>query len=363
MRSCAPHIGSDVGLDYYASTGIIIFGMEPQSVIAQWQYSRRKLPGRVFSGKDFAYAEGMRFRGMPLLPDTPLISGRITQLELQEGMSLHCVEGQDLYSNRSSLPVGAGLHVVVVLEGKVRVAFGGKWLELDAEQAGKSRARGALISIREDTLFEREWVRGKFERKISVRLSADWLHRHGLMQADPGSGLARFTQEAVAMHEWTLSTRMVSLVERIFDHASAPGLTASLVLQSSACEIVHEALLSLEHNQGRVASIDAPRFQKIHKVRDFLDNREYCHLSVQEIAQIVALSQSTLQRQFKTVFGVSVDAYRREARLKMAHHLLEKEGLSVSQVADRVGYTSAANFSTAFKRHYGVLPKAVRSRI
>ncbi|CFO34701.1 transcriptional regulator [Bordetella pertussis] len=41
---------------------------------------------------------------------------------------------------------------------------------------------------------------------------------------------------------------------------------------------------------------------------------------------------------------------------------LECDGLSVAQAACLAGYTSAANFATAFRRAFGVTPGQLRAR-
>lgn len=333
-------------------------------VASQWQYARRRLLGEVFVGRDFLRERGYRFRDLASSGDMPVITGKIAHIALAPGIGLHCVEGQDLYNDLSSKPIEPGMRIVVVLDGRVRVAFGGKWLVLDTTSAhGRPKPRAAVIGIGQCTTFEREWQHGKHERKVSISLTWQWLLQHGFNPDAVKDGLAQFMQQDVGMHEWMLSGRIVSLAEKILDHCKETSLSSRMLLLASAYEIIQEALVSIEQMKSTDAPMVLHRYQKIHKVRDFLGDEAYMQLTVSEIAKIVALSQSTLQRQFKAVFGVSVDTYRRQARLKVARYLLEKEGLSVGQVADTVGYTSAANFSTAFKRQYGVLPKAVRSRL
>jgi AraC-like DNA-binding protein len=46
--------------------------------------------------------------------------------------------------------------------------------------------------------------------------------------------------------------------------------------------------------------------------------------------------------------------------LLRARQALEQEGRSVGEAADIAGYTSAANFATAFKRHFGITPRQCR---
>jgi len=56
----------------------------------------------------------------------------------------------------------------------------------------------------------------------------------------------------------------------------------------------------------------------------------------------------------------SVFEYVRKRRLERARDALVAEAISVTEAATNAGYTSSANFSTAFKRAFGVPPKSMR---
>ncbi|WP_425487890.1 helix-turn-helix transcriptional regulator [Microvirga lupini] len=72
------------------------------------------------------------------------------------------------------------------------------------------------------------------------------------------------------------------------------------------------------------------------------------------------MSTSSLQRHFRAAFGMTVFEFIRNEKLNEAWRLLMQEGISVGEAAYRAGYSSAANFTTAFKRRFGVLPKHLR---
>ncbi len=57
---------------------------------------------------------------------------------------------------------------------------------------------------------------------------------------------------------------------------------------------------------------------------------------------------------------VAVHGQSDQHRLLRARQALEQEGRSVGEAADIAGYTSAANFATAFKRHFGITPRQCR---
>lgn len=79
--------------------------------------------------------------------------------------------------------------------------------------------------------------------------------------------------------------------------------------------------------------------------------------SCEELAKKVSISTSKLTKGFSSMFGTSVHAYVIDQRLEKAASLLLESNLNVSQVAMLVGYSKPSNFSAAFKKKYGVIPK------
>ncbi len=60
--------------------------------------------------------------------------------------------------------------------------------------------------------------------------------------------------------------------------------------------------------------------------------------------------------------GISTSQFIREYRLKRALELLREENITASEVAYRVGFSSATYFSTSFHKFYGYTPGEVKSR-
>jgi DNA-binding response OmpR family regulator len=100
---------------------------------------------------------------------------------------------------------------------------------------------------------------------------------------------------------------------------------------------------------------DMELMQKIMEVFDqHIGNQE---LSVEKIAQEIGISRTHLHRRLKRIAGISAGELIRTVRLTKAAQLLKEKQINVSQLAYLVGYTSQSNFSTAFKKHFGVSPK------
>ncbi|MDD2545461.1 MAG: response regulator [Burkholderiaceae bacterium] len=79
-----------------------------------------------------------------------------------------------------------------------------------------------------------------------------------------------------------------------------------------------------------------------------------------ELARMVGTNARRLNEAFKRCVGVTVFEYLREERMKAARTLLAKTALEVQDVALELGFTSGANFSTAFKERFGLSPTQFR---
>ncbi|CAE6805381.1 AraC family transcriptional regulator [Paraburkholderia nemoris] len=85
-------------------------------------------------------------------------------------------------------------------------------------------------------------------------------------------------------------------------------------------------------------------------------------LSLEEVARMMNTSARTLKRRLQeggTTFRTLVN----EARSAMAETLLSDEHLTLTEIAERLGYSDLSSFSQAFKRWYGVAPQVYRAEM
>ena len=75
--------------------------------------------------------------------------------------------------------------------------------------------------------------------------------------------------------------------------------------------------------------------------------------TMSELAKVSGLSRSTFFDRFSRTLGLPPMEYLMAWRMAVARKLLRAQGLGIAEVAERVGYSSATTFSTAFSRHVG----------
>lgn len=78
--------------------------------------------------------------------------------------------------------------------------------------------------------------------------------------------------------------------------------------------------------------------------------------TVAALAGEAALSRSAFFERFNRTVGIAPMAYLLAWRMALAKQLLRRREASVTEVAERVGYSSASTFSIAFARHVGQPP-------
>jgi AraC-like DNA-binding protein len=80
--------------------------------------------------------------------------------------------------------------------------------------------------------------------------------------------------------------------------------------------------------------------------------------TMDDLANATAMSRSSFFERFKATVGLPPMEYLLAWRMAVAKHLLRQERMVLAEVAERVGYSSASTFSTAFSRFVGEPPSA-----
>lgn len=85
--------------------------------------------------------------------------------------------------------------------------------------------------------------------------------------------------------------------------------------------------------------------------------------SLAEVAKQVGTYDKKLTRIFRRHLGMTVFAWIREERLHKSQELLADSGMGIQDIAALVGFGSACNFTTAFRRRTGLTPSEYRKRM
>ena len=299
-----------------------------------------------------------------LAPPHPALTTHLTRMrELRPGLHLHFDNAHDQHDLTAQGKLSQGLRIVLLLEGVLDVSYGARRMRLASRG---TCANALLVSVAEPDLFVRRARQGGYARRVSLRLSPAWLEQAAGGAASPA--LDTFMRHHLAMHQWQVSQRVTAIAEQIVQPPEFEPLMQNLYLESRALELVSEALGAVPGAALRAPPAEAVKLRpqehrRMRELHDYLAHCEDDTLNLEQIARQACTNPNTLQKQFRALYGMTVFEFVRESRLQRARQALEREGVTVGQAAIMAGYTSAANFSTAYKRRFGSSPKLSRSRV
>ncbi|NHN32841.1 AraC family transcriptional regulator [Paenibacillus agricola] len=103
-----------------------------------------------------------------------------------------------------------------------------------------------------------------------------------------------------------------------------------------------------------------------YRIRDAIEQiTNNCEkpLRIEELAETASMSISSFHRHFKEVAAMSPIQFQKQLRLQEARRLLLAESADAADVAFRVGYESASQFSREYSRMFGSPPRADIKRL
>lgn len=195
-------------------------------------------------------------------------------------------------------------------------------------------------------------------RKVMISAPLPWVERLKRSQSVGLPTLKQFFSEHLARFRFTPSRQLLQLAEQLMKPPpTMEGEMRTLYYNSRALDIMCLACAALvEHDEEKRRPALMSRRQS-ERVRDHILESLDKELTIEGIAREVGASVSCVQRHFKEHFGLTVFEFIRNQRLAVARDALEREGVTIAQAAYAAGYAGPSNFTTAFKKAYGVAPK------
>jgi AraC-like DNA-binding protein len=142
--------------------------------------------------------------------------------------------------------------------------------------------------------------------------------------------------------------RLLRLLDRPEDIAALAPLIEQEILYRVATGPFGPALL-------QIAMIETPSNRIVQAVA-WLRQNFTRPLRIEELAQHVGMSPSSLHHHFKAVTAMTPMQYQKHLRLHEARRLMLTERLDVGSAGYSVGYQSASQFSREYSRLYGKPP-------
>jgi len=130
---------------------------------------------------------------------------------------------------------------------------------------------------------------------------------------------------------------------------------ASMHLLRRALECITAPFTTCQVPACRFLAYEAEREKIMFAMKIIEENIEQPH-TIKELSRKVAMNECYLKKGFKALAGKTIHEYQQELRIAQAKVLLKQNGMTVTDVANTLGYSSISHFSTAFKKVTGMKP-------
>ncbi|WP_293307205.1 GlxA family transcriptional regulator [Pedobacter sp. UBA5917] len=149
---------------------------------------------------------------------------------------------------------------------------------------------------------------------------------------------------------WNL---LLYLVEKYTDRD-----TAILAAKYFAIDIDRESQLAFMMFQGQKGHEDA----KIKKAQEFIDGNYQERITVDQLADMLALGRRSFERRFKSATKNTVIEYIQRVKIEAAKRSFESSRKNITEVMFDVGYTDTKSFRDVFKKITGLTPIEYRNK-
>ncbi|WP_428929305.1 helix-turn-helix domain-containing protein [Marinibacterium sp. SX1] len=154
---------------------------------------------------------------------------------------------------------------------------------------------------------------------------------------------------------WHGGSRVAEIFARIHRLAREDALGNQPALSTLGLQLLAELC------QSRQAP-ERGRSRLVERARRILMETSDRPNALDQVAEELGVSYSTLRRLFRAQTGMSLKRYQDEVRIRRACELLRSSDQSVKEIAGLLGYNSPYHFSSQFRKATGLAPSLWRQR-
>ncbi|MCR5176940.1 MAG: AraC family transcriptional regulator [Anaerovibrio sp.] len=131
-------------------------------------------------------------------------------------------------------------------------------------------------------------------------------------------------------------------------------------LRLKLLEILGTLFIPAEHPSAKNQYFRAKDIEKIKAVHEQVTASLDKHYSLSELSLEYRIGKTTLQNAFRVVYGKPYYTFIKHYRMMRAVEYLEGGGMSITDIAGKLGYGNPSKFSAAFRSVYGMTPSEYR---
>lgn len=102
--------------------------------------------------------------------------------------------------------------------------------------------------------------------------------------------------------------------------------------------------------------------EQVKKAQEFIESNFQEKVTVDKLADLLALSRRSLERRFKDATGNTMVEYIQRVKIEVAKKNFESNRKNINEVMHEVGYSDTKGFRSVFKKVTGLSPLAYRKK-
>lgn len=246
-----------------------------------------------------------------------------------------------------------GIRLIITLQGKTELQFEDRHIIL---KAGR-RPFVALLPISEPVMGICRFSKGQAQKELVIFIEPGWCNQSGFSQTSDYRYLQNLQKAHLEIIPLLADKRILMAANSFWAKQNTDSLPLLLSKESDCLNLIAECLIQLEKFTHKQSA--SPERERIFRLTQMLLSGNLDNDTLPQIAQKLHTNVTTLQTQFKQIHGISIMHYLRQIKLERAYYGLI-QGITVSQAAEIAGYVNPDNFSTAFRRYFGITPRQAR---
>ena len=194
-------------------------------------------------------------------------------------------------------------------------------------------------------------------REFRIRLSKDYLQSKGCYQLP----VLKTLGQSGVIH--SISNEILDVLMS-FELSGLSKLSGRLYAEAKILELLALEVGIYEKGQVVVKGNSQDKIlKKLYNARQLMLSNLHQNLSIRDISREMAINEYMLKKEFKRVFGYSINEFYAKEKMNKAKELLKSTQRPIYEIAGEIGYKNATHFSAAFKRFFGSTPKNFRNTI
>ncbi len=235
---------------------------------------------------------------------------------------------------------------VELVPGSLLVGYSGEEQFFKDETHGSGKYVLAMISMRPDVLTEPPF-------SFSQDSLPDFI-----------KGVFSGLPEAMHLKELRFDLNIKRCLQDLLNCTFCGSIRRAFV-EAKVIELVCLSMRALTDNEASKCrkALSVKDCEQLEGLRGRLQEQMANPPMLAELARQVGMSEAKLKRNFKSFFGMTIGEYVQQVRMSRAQELLSAHEGNISYVANALGYDYVSSFIAAFKRHYGLTPKAYQKQM